>query len=62
MRKAPPFELTNRMITVVAEIAELVGRVSSTARLSANPALHRSNRIRTIYGSLAIEQNTVTLD
>lgn len=50
------------MITDVAEIAELVGQVSSTARLSANPALRRSNRIRTIYGSLAIEQNTLTLD
>ena len=62
MRKDPPFELTNRIITDVAEIAELVGRVSSTDRLSANPALRRSNRIRTIYGSLAIEQNTLTLD
>lgn len=62
MRKDPPFELTNRMITDVAEIAELVGRVSSTDRLSANPALRRSNRIRTVYGSLAIEQNTLTLD
>lgn len=62
MRKDPPFELTNRMITDVAEIAELVGRVSSTDSLFANPALRRSNRIRTIYGSLAIEQNTLTLD
>lgn len=62
MSKAPPFELTNRMITDVAEIAELVGRMSSTDRLSANPALRRSNRIRTVYGSLAIEQNTLTLD
>ena len=62
MSKTPPFELTSRMITDVAEIAELVGRVSSTDRLSANPALRRSNRIRTIYGSLAIEQNTLTLD
>lgn len=62
MRKDPPFELTNRIITDVAEIAELVGRVSSTNCLSANPALRRSNRIRTIYGSLAIEQNTLTLD
>lgn len=62
MRKGPPFELTNRIIIDVAEIAELVGRVSSTDRLSANPALRRSNRIRTIYGSLAIEQNTLTLD
>ena len=62
MSKDPPFELTNRMITDVAEIAELVGRVSYIDRLFANPALRRSNRIRTIYGSLAIEQNTLTMD
>lgn len=60
--KNPPFELTNQILSDVAEIAELVGRVFSTDQLSANPALRRSNRIRTIYGSLAIEQNTLTLD
>lgn len=62
MSKDPPFELTNRMITDVAEIAELVGRVSSAGRLSVDPSLRRSNRIKTVYGSLAIEQNTLTLD
>lgn len=60
--KNQPFELTNQILSDVVEIAELVGRVSSTDRLSANPALRRSNRIRTVYGSLAIEQNTLTLD
>lgn len=60
--KNPPFELTNQIVSDVAEIAELVGRVSSTDRLSVNPALRRSNRIKTVYGSLAIEQNTLTLD
>lgn len=60
--KNPPFELTNQIVSDVVEIAELIGRVSSTDRLSANPALRRSNRIRTVYGSLAIEQNTLTLD
>ena len=60
--KNPPFELTSQIVSLVAEIAELVGRVSSTDRLSVNPALRRSNRIKTVYGSLAIEQNTLTLD
>lgn len=59
--KKPPFEITNAMIDLVAEIAELVGRLTSTNQLSANPTLRRTNRIRTIYGSLAIEQNTLTL-
>ncbi len=59
--KNPPFELTNQIIADVAEIAEQVGRMASTDRLSASPTLRRSNRIKTIYGSLAIEQNTLTI-
>ena len=60
--KKPPFEITNAMIDHVAEIAELVGRLTSTNQLSSNPTLRRTNRIRTIHGSLAIEQNTLTLE
>lgn len=58
----PPFEITNQMIDYVAEIAELVGKLSAVASLSSNPMLRRSNRIRTIHGSLAIEQNTLSLE
>ena len=60
--KKPPFEITNQMIGYVAEIAELVGKLSAVSSLSANPTLRRSNRIRTIHGSLAIEQNTLSLE
>lgn len=60
--KKPPFEITNQMIAYVAEIAELVGKLNVTNRLTANPTLRRSNRIRTIHGSLAIEQNTLSLE
>ena len=57
-----PFEITNQMIDYVAEIAELVGKLSAVSSLSVNPMLRRSNRIRTIHGSLAIEQNTLSLE
>lgn len=60
--KKPPFEITNEILDCVAEIAELVGRVSATEGLSQNPMLRRTNRIRTIYSSLAIEQNTLSLE
>lgn len=60
--KKPPFEITNRMIDYIAEIAELLGKLNATAALSSNPTLRRSNRIRTIHGSLAIEQNTLSLE
>lgn len=60
--KKPPFEITNTMIHEIEEIAELVGKLTSTNQLSANPTLRRTNRIRTIHGSLAIEQNTLSLE
>lgn len=58
----PPFEITNKMISYIAEIAELIGRITSTNQLSSNPTLRRANRIKTIHGSLAIEQNTLSIE
>ena len=60
--KQPPFQITNKIIDDVAKISELIGRLSARDHLSANPNLRRTNRIRTIYGSLAIEQNTLSLE
>ena len=60
--KKPPFEITNSILDKVAQIAELVGQVNAANGLSANPTLRRTNRIRTIYSSLAIEQNTLSLE
>ena len=58
----PPFEITTAILDEVAEIAELVGHVNASLGLSTNPTLRRTNRIRTIYSSLAIEQNTLSLE
>lgn len=60
--RKPPFEITNAILDDIAEIAELVGHVNASQDLSANPTLRRTNRIRTIYSSLAIEQNTLSLE
>ena len=60
--KKTPFESTNTMVDELAEIAELVGHEYASFGLSTNPTLRRTNRIRTIYSSLAIEQNTLSLE
>ena len=60
--KQPPFEINERIMADVIEIAELVGRVSVTDKISLNPTLRRTNRIQTIYSSLAIEQNTLDIE
>ena len=57
-----PFQITTEILNLVAEICELTGQLSTQSKLNSSPQLRRTNRIRTIYSSLAIEQNTLTLD
>lgn len=58
----PPYTITENMMNLVAEISELVGRITSWQHMNANPRLRRNNRIRTIHASLAIENNTLSLE
>ena len=58
----PPFEINEKMLSDVIEIAELVGKVSIGSGITVDPVLRRTNRIRSIYSSLAIEQNSLDLD
>ena len=44
------------------EIAKFTGQISLSYRLSKNPKLCKENRIRSIYSSLAIEQNLFSID
>ena len=58
----PPFEINNEILSLVAEAATLAGKATVSAELDRNPTLRRENRIKTIHGSLAIEQNTLSLE
>ena len=58
----PPFEITPEILSLAVDVGELIGKINGTAGLSSSPVLRRSNRIRSVYSSLAIEQNTLTLD
>lgn len=62
VNKEPPFEINEKIMAEVIDIAELVGKVSISRQISTNPTLRRTNRIRTIYSSLAIEQNTLDIE
>lgn len=56
----PPFTITSKILSQVAEIAVLTGQLSGSNADSGSLRLRRINRIRTIQGSLAIEGNTLT--
>lgn len=57
----PPFKITNKIQNYIVEITELSNKLTSINGLSSNPTLRRTNRIKTIQGSLAIEQNTLNI-
>lgn len=57
----PPFTVTPEILSLAVEIGELVGQINSSSTLSSSPVLRRTNRIRSVYSSLAIEQNTLSI-
>ncbi|HEY1137667.1 MAG TPA: Fic family protein [Xanthomonadaceae bacterium] len=61
-RYTPPFTLDYAMLGKVAEIAERLGRWRQASRDALQPQLRRNHRIRSVQASLAIEQNTLTLE
>ncbi|UZE32810.1 Fic family protein [Pseudomonas sp. B21-059] len=61
-RYQPPLTLTPTMLVLVAQISEQVGRLSARHEAVLTPQLRRGNRIRTIQASLAIENNTLSLE
>jgi Fic family protein len=62
MSYAPPYSINPAILSLVAEIAAEVGRLGALAGSGSVPKLRRENRIRSIHASLAIENNTLTLD
>lgn len=61
-RYTPPYTITPAILSLVAEIAGRVGHMGALAESGSIPQLRRENRIRSIHASLAIENNTLSLD
>lgn len=50
------------MLREIARIERLIGRIESLNQPKPQPHLRKSNRVKTVHGSLAIEGNTLNLD
>lgn len=61
-RYQPPLTLTTRILALIAEISEQIGQLTALDERLQTPQLRRSNRIRTIHASLAIENNTLSIE
>ena len=62
MSYQPPYTITPQIVQQVADIVELVTRWSYSDESALTPQLRRNNRIRTIQASLAIENNTLSIE
>ena len=58
----PPFEITNNMLDRVSSIMKSIGKLDNYKDLNKMPILRRNNRIKSIYSSLAIEDNSLSLE
>ncbi len=59
---APPFTITNRILSYVASISEKLGRITSISSIESKPHLRKNNRIKSIHSSLKIEANSLSLN
>jgi Fic family protein len=58
----PPFQVTPKALDIISQTERLLGRMEGLEHSKPQPHLRKSNRIRTVQGSLAIEGNTLSLD
>lgn len=61
MQRKPPYTITEKAADYLAKIVETMTRLEYGTNFTRNIKLHRENRVRTIYASLAIEGNSLTL-
>jgi len=57
----PPYAITNQILSHVSSISEKIGRITATSILETKPHLKKNNRIKSIYSSLKIEANSLSL-
>ena len=58
----PPFTITDAIASLIADIAEQVGLLTATTDNLPTPHLRKENRIKTIQSSLAIENNSMSVE
>ncbi len=58
----PPFRITSKIIDLISRISEKIGEINSLESSPQNVLLRKENRIKTIHSSLAIENNSLSLE
>ena len=62
MSYEPPFKITSKAINLISQISEKIGEISTLENTERTVQLRKKNRIKTIHSSLAIENNSLTIE
>lgn len=57
----PPYSITDKMLNDISKIMKKIGEIDYI-NLNKKPNLRKQNRINSIYSSLAIENNALTIN
>lgn len=58
----PPFRITAKIIELISQISEKIGEINVIRQDFRHVQLRRENRIKTIHSSLAIENNSLSIE
>ena len=58
----PPYKVTDKIVNYISQITEVVTKLTISNEELSNPILRRENQIKTIHSSLAIENNSLSLE
>ena len=58
----PPYTITNKIVNLISDITEIITKINIKEDWNSNPRLRRDNRVKTIHASLAIENNTLSIE
>lgn len=62
MSYEPPFKITSQIIDLISQISESIGEINSLENSPRQVELRKENRIKTIHSSLAIENNSLSIE
>ena len=62
MTYTPPYQITDKILSLVADISEKIGKITEHTKLDSKPHLRKSNKIKSVHSSLAVEANSLSLN
>jgi len=62
MNYTPPFAITPKILDLVSQISEIIGKLEILAPTAISPSLRKANKIKIITGTLEIEGNMLGIE